>query len=431
MLPLPPFREDMRQRIQKTVLPNGLTILTEEMDHLRSASIGIWVRCGSRHEPITQSGISHFIEHMLFKGTEHRSIHDIAYETDLLGGNLDAFTSYECAGYSTKVLDEHVGRAFDLLADLVSAPLFDPTEIAKERQVILEEIKMIEDAPDELTTELFLKNFWPDHRLGTPISGTEESLNRITRDDLVSYWQQVYSPSNLIVSAAGHLCHEEIVAMADAAFGQRVSNGARPPDNQPRAHVCVVVHRKNHLEQVHMLLGAECPSLRSNDHFPLLMLNTILGGGVSSRLFLKIREEHGLAYAIDAAPLLFSDAGIFAIHAATSPEKVETLLELTIQELRRLKIEPPPPEEFDRAKQLVKASLVLSLDSCSARMSQMARHEIFFGRQLTAEEILQQVEAVTVEDINRLANEVFKPEALALVVVGCVNSLQFEPARLA
>jgi predicted Zn-dependent peptidase len=421
----------MEQNIQKTILPNGLTVLTEQMDYLRSASVGIWVRCGSRHEPIEQSGISHFIEHMLFKGTEHRSTHDIAYETDLLGGNLDAFTSYECAGYSTKVLDEHLGRAFGLIADLVSAPLFDPTEITKERQVIIEEIKMIEDAPDELATEIFLKNFWPDHRLGTPISGTEESLNQITRDNLVTYWQQAYSPANLVVSAAGHVRHDDVVAMADTVFGHRVNSGHRPHDTQPRSHASIVIHPKDHLEQVQILLGAECPSLRSNDHFPLLMLNTILGGGVSSRLFLKIREEHGLAYAIDAAPLLFSDAGVFAVHAATSPEKVETLLDLTVYELQRLKAEPAPPEEFDRAKQLVKASLILSLDSCSARMSQMARHDIFFGRQLTVEEILRQVEAVTTEDIQRVANNVFQPDALALVVVGYVNSLRFERAPLA
>jgi predicted Zn-dependent peptidase len=421
----------MEQNIQKTVLPSGLTVVTEEMTYMRSVSIGIWARCGSRHEPIEQSGISHFIEHMLFKGTQHRSTQEIAFETDLLGGNLDAFTSYECAGYSTKVLDYHLDRAFDLLADLISAPRFDETEIAKERQVIIEEIKMIEDAPDELATEVFLKNFWPDHRLGTPISGTEESISRLTREDLLSYWRLVYSPENLVVAVAGHARHDEVVAMADQLLGKIRNSGYRPCDTRPLAHSSIVIHPKDHLEQVQILLGAECPSLRSKDHFPVLILNTILGGGVSSRLFLKIREEHGLAYAIESSPLLFTDAGVFAVHAATSPEKVETLIELTVDELHHLKAEPPPPQEQERAKELVKASLMLSLDSSSARMSQLARHEIFLGRQYTADEILQQVEAVTAEDVQRVADEIFTPDALALVVVGFVNALRLEREQLA
>jgi predicted Zn-dependent peptidase len=420
----------MEQHIQKTVLPSGLTVVTEAMDYLRSVSLGLWVRSGSRHEPMEQSGISHFIEHMLFKGTQHRSTQEIAFETDLLGGNLDAFTSYECAGYSTKVLDEHLPRAFDLVADLVSAPLFDPADIAKERHVILEEIKMIEDAPDELATEVFLKNFWPDHRLGTPISGTEESIAMITREDLLSYWRQVYTPANLVVAVAGHVNHDEVVEMADQRLGQLTNSGYHPSDTCPVASASIVIHPKDHLEQAQVLLGAECPSLRSKDHFPILILNTILGGGVSSRLFLKIREEHGLAYTIESAPLLFTDAGVFAIHAATSPEKVEMLIDLTVAELHKLKVEPPPPPELDRAKGLVKASLMLSLDSSSARMSQLARHEIFFGRQFTADEILREVEAVTAQDVQRVAQEIFQPEALALVVLGFVNSLRFERAQL-
>jgi predicted Zn-dependent peptidase len=420
----------MEQNIKKTVLPNGLTVLTEEMNYLRSASLGIWVRCGSRHEPVEQSGISHFIEHMLFKGTQHRSAQEIAFETDLLGGNLDAFTSYECAGYSTKVLDEHVHRAFSLVADLVSAPRFDLADIAKERQVIIEEIKMIEDAPDELATEVFLKNFWPDHRLGTPISGTEESIASLTPEDLFSYWRNVYTPANMVVTAAGHLRHEELVQMADKELGQLPNSGYRPEDTTPMACAPIVVHPKDHLEQAQILLGAECPSLRSKDHFPVLILNTILGGGVSSRLFMKIREEYGLAYAIETAPMLFTDAGVFAVHAATSPEKVEMVIDLTVAELQRLKLEPPPPDEQTRAQELVKASLMLSLDSCSARMSQLARHEIFFGRQYTADEILHEVEAVTTEDVQRVSQDIFKPDGLALVVVGVVNNVRFERTQL-
>jgi predicted Zn-dependent peptidase len=421
----------MERNIQKTVLPSGLTVVSERMDHLRSVSVGIWLRGGARHEPIDQSGISHFIEHMLFKGTEHRSAQEIAFETDLLGGTLDAFTSHECAGYSLKALDEHLGRALELVADIVSAPLFGPKDIAKERQVIIEEIKMTEDAPEELATEVFFKNFWPDHRLGISISGTEETIAGLTRDDLFSYWRKVYTPANLVVAAAGHVEHERLVELADRALGHLANSGYRPSDIPPVSSAPIVIHPKDHLEQVQIIMGTECPSLSSKDHFPLIVLNTILGGGVSSRLFMTIREEHGLAYAIESAPLMFTDTGVFAIHAATSPQKVDSLIDLTVAELQRLKIEPPPPDEVERTRELAKASLVLGLESSSSRMSHLARHEIFFGRQFSYDEILKEVEAVTAEDVQRIANDIFTPEVMALVVVGYVNGLRFERARLA
>jgi predicted Zn-dependent peptidase len=421
----------MEQQIKKTVLPSGLTVITEQMDHLRSVSVGIWLRSGARHEPIKQSGISHFIEHMLFKGTQHRSAQEIAFETDLLGGTLDAFTSHECTGYAIKVLDEHLDRAFDLMADIVSAPLFDPKDIAKERQVIIEEIKMTEDAPEELAAEVFFKNFWPDHRLGISISGAEATIAGLTREDLFSYWRKVYTPANIVVAAAGHVEHDRLVELAARSLNHLHESGYRPSDTHPLASAPIVIHPKDHLEQVQIILGAECPSLGSEEHYPLIVLNTILGGGVSSRLFLTIREEHGLAYAIESAPLMFTDTGVFAIHAATSPEKAESLIDLTVAELRRLKAEPPPPDELQRTKELAKASMMLSLESSSARMSNLARHEIFFGRQFSYDEILQGLEAVTAEDVQQVANQVFKPEALALVVVGYVNTLRFERARLA
>lgn len=421
----------MEQGIQKTILPSGLTVVTEEMPHLRSVSLGIWMRSGSRHEPIEQSGISHFIEHMLFKGTEHRSAEEIAVETDLLGGNLDAFTSYECVGYSIKVLDEHLERAFDLVADLVSAPRFDPHELVKERQVILEEIKMTEDVPDELATEVFMRNFWPDHRLGTPISGTAQTVAELTRDDLVAYWQKVYTPTNMLVTAAGRVRHQELVEMADRALSRLPASGYRPVNQRPVSSASIIIHPKDHLEQVQIIMGAECPALWSEGYFPLLILNAILGGGVSSRLFLKIREEHGLAYAVESAPLLFTDTGVLAIHAATSPERVEKAIRLTVDELRRLKAEPPSWSELGRAKDMVKASLLLSLDSSSARMSRLARHEITLGRQYAIDDILRAIDAVTDDEVQRVANQVFQPEALAVVIVGLVSGLRLEREQLA
>jgi predicted Zn-dependent peptidase len=408
-----------------------MTVVTERMDHLRSVSVGLFLRSGARHEPIEQSGISHFIEHMLFKGTEHRSAQEIAFETDSLGGTLDAFTSHEVAGYSLKALDEHLPRAFDLVADIISSPLFHPKEIAKERQVIIEEIKMTEDAPEELATELFLSNFWPNHRLGISISGNEASIEGLTRDDLHSYWQKVYTPANVVVAAAGRLEHATLVDLTEQTLGKLTESGFQQDQTSPVSAAPIVIHPKDHLEQVQIILGTECPSLSSKEHFPLIVMNTILGGGVSSRLFMTIREEHGLAYHIESAPLMFTDTGLFAIHAATSPQKAESLLDLTIAELRRLKEEPAPMDELVRTRELAKASMMLSLESSSARMSHLARNEIFFSRQFAHDEILREIEAVSAEDVQRVANLIFQPEHLALVVVGYVNGLQFERGRLA
>ncbi len=421
----------MQPLIEKTVLPNGLTVITETMVHLRSVSAGVWIRSGSRHEPTEQSGISHFIEHMLFKGTGRRTPQDIAYETDALGGHLDAFTSHEMAAYSFKVLDEHLPRAFDLVADLVTGPIFLEKEFEKERHVILEEIKMLEDTPDDLAAEMFFSGFWPNSRLGRSVSGTVESLAELRPSHLRDYWKTVYSPPDMVVTAAGHIEHQQLIDLVERYFASLTSNGYRPSDARPSATPTMMVRPKEHLEQVQIILGAECPSLVSPKHYAVGIMATILGGGVSSRLFLTVREEHGLAYAIEAAPVLFSDTGVFAIHAATSPEKVTRLLEVTMAEVRRIKQDPPSQEELDRTKELAKVSMVLGMESSSARMSNLARQEIFFGRQLTWEEVFQKIDAVTAEDVQQAASEIFRPEAIALTEVGAVEGIQHDRSILA
>jgi len=421
----------MKQEIKKTVIDGGLTVVTEQMNHLRSVSVGVWIRSGSRHEPLAQSGISHFIEHLVFKGTERRSTQDIAIESDLLGSNLDAFTSHECAAYSIKVLDEHLPRAFDLVADLVTAPCFDPQEIEKERGVIAEEMRMVEDTPDDLATEIFLRNFWPNHRLGQPILGTEETLRHLTRSDLYAHWRKVYSPPNLVVSAAGHLEHDAIVELAAKYFSALPDSGFRPSDTTPMASPHVVLYQKDQLGQAQLIIGAPCPSLLSPDRHALLILSSVLGGGSSSRLFQTIREEHGLAYATGTTSMLYTDTGIFFVYAATSPEKVLRVIDLSIAELRRLKCEPVSQEELWRAKEQAKAATMLSLESSNARMAHIAQQEIYFGHQTSYDEILKKIEAVTADDVQRIANEVFQSESLALVVLGSLNHLEVDRSRLA
>ncbi len=418
-------------RVRKTVTSSGLTIVSERMDHLRSVSVGIWVRAGSRHEPLEQSGIAHFIEHLVFKGTERRSTREIAAESDLLGGTLDAFTSHEYAAYSVKILDEHLPRAFDLLADLVTAPRFDAQEIEKERQVILEEMRLVEDTPDDLATEIFLQNFWPHHRLGQPILGTEETLSRLTREAIVQYWRQLYTPPNLIVSAAGQIEHERLVELAVRYFDSIPDSGMRPQDTTPEPRPRIVLQEKEQLSETQILLGATCPSLRSRDRHAVLMLSSILGGGTSSRLFQTIREDHGLAYATSTGTMLFSDTGILFVHAATSPRNVPRTLDLIIAELRRLKRESVSPEELHRAKEQAKAATVLSLESSNARMAHIAQQEIYFGHQTSYDQILKSIEAVSVEDVHRLAQQIFQTEALALVLLGRLNGLQVDYAQLA
>jgi predicted Zn-dependent peptidase len=418
------------RRIRKTVTTSGLTVVSERMDHLRSVSLGIWVRAGSRHEPLEHSGIAHFIEHLVFKGTERRSPREIAEESDWLGGTLDAFTSHECAAYSAKVLDEHLARAFDLLADLVTAPRFEAQEIEKERQVILEEMRLVEDTPDDLATEIFLHNFWPQHRLGQPILGTEETLARLTRDAIVHYWRQLYTPPNLVVSAAGQVEHERLVELAARYFEDIPDSGMRPQDTTPHPSPHIVLYEKPQLSETQILLGAPCPGLRSRDRHALLLLSSILGGGTSSRLFQSIREDHGLAYATSSGTMLFSDTGVLLIHAATSPKNVPRVLDLIVVELGRLKREPVPLEELQRAKEQAKTATMLSLESSSARMAHIAQQEIYFGHQTTYDQILRSIEAVSVDDVQRLAQDIFQTEALALVLLGQLNGLRVDRSQL-
>jgi predicted Zn-dependent peptidase len=416
--------------IRQTVLNNGLTIISERMDHVRSASVGIWVRSGSRHETATLNGISHFIEHTLFKGTRNRTSREIAVESDAIGGHVDAFTSREVASYYVKVLDEHLPRAFDLLADLVTAPLFAKEELDRERNVVTEEIKMVEDTPDDLVHEVFVANFWPDHPLGRSILGTADTLATFDHERVADYFKGVYVPRNLVVAGAGNLEHEQFVDMVAGYLRGLEDRPVNLISSAPSAAKRRIVLDKD-LEQAHLVVGTCCPSMTSADRYTVHVLNVILGGGMSSRLFQTIREEHGLAYAVFSGVNAYTDAGYLSVYAATSPDQVTDVIRLSIEQFNKLKSEPVSDAELQRAKDQLKVSIMLSLESTSARMSNLARQEIFFGRQFTLDEILQRINRVTTDDIQRVAGEIFSGDELAITAVGQLGSLDLDKTPLA
>jgi len=415
--------------IEKTVLNNGLTILTEQMNHVRSASVGVWVRSGSRHETAPQNGISHFIEHTLFKGTRSRNAREIAIESDAIGGHVDAFTSREVAAFYVKALDQHLPRAFDLLADLVTAPLFTDEELDRERNVVIEEIKMVEDTPDDLVHEVFVANFWPAHPLGRSILGTPETLATFDHDRVADYFSHVYAPGNLVVTGAGNLEHAAFVEMVTRYFGNLAARTVGLAASAP-AHTASRAVINKDLEQAHLVLGTRCPSMVSSDRYAVHIMNVILGGGMSSRLFQTIREERGLAYAVHSGVSAYTDAGYLSVYAATSPEQIGDVIELSLEQFAKFKTEQVSDAELQRAKDQLKVSIMLSLESTSSRMSNLARQEIFFGRQFTLDEILERIDVVTAADVQRIAGEIFNGDELAMTAIGALEEFDVERVQL-
>jgi predicted Zn-dependent peptidase len=400
------------------------------MPHVRSVSIGVWLARGSRHEPQEQSGIAHFVEHMLFKGTSTRSAEDIAQAIDSIGGQMDAFTAKEYASYYIKVLDEHLPLAVEVLADIVMRPAFSRDDIEREKKVVLEEIKMVEDTPDDLVHELFTENFWANHPLGRPILGTKDTVESLTADGLRRYFSSAYSAPNLIIAATGNMQHEQVRDLVLRAF-EGVPLTTEPLDEAPPRVVPRIVVRNKELEQSHVCLGTASYRQDHEDRYSSYVLNTILGGSMSSRLFQNVREKRGLAYAVFSGLSAYRDAGSMTIYAGCANDAVGELIDVVIAELRRMKDEPLPDSELRRAKDHLKGSLMLNLESTSSRMSHLARQEIYFDRQFGLDETLEGVERVSIEDIQRVARDLFANGALAATVLGNVNGLQLPPERLA
>lgn len=430
----------MTEAILSTKLPSGATILTEHMPGLRSATVGIWIKRGSRHETPDFNGICHFIEHAVFKGTARRTVLDIAVESDRLGGNFDAYTSHEMTGFALKVVDRALPQAFDLLSDMLLSPRFDQTELEREQKVIIEEMKMVEDSPEEFLGELFHAAYYPDHALGRPIEGTPETVSSFDRARTAEFHRTAYQPQNFVIAAAGNVSHAELVELAERAFAAQAtpttpgqhSSQEEPGASSlpPRPAAPILIQRKRELEQAHLILATPWPSARDEDRYAASLLGSVIGGGTSSRLWQSVREERGLAYSVGAAAHGFTDSGMFQIYAGTSPAQLDEVLDLALAELRRVVREPVGADELQLAKDQAVASILLGLESTSARAGSLARQEITHGRRITPDEIIARLEAVTPEDMQRVARARFTSDTLALGALGNLNGFRVERSRL-
>jgi predicted Zn-dependent peptidase len=403
--------------VVREVFDNGLRLITETMPQVRSVTIGVWLTRGSRHESEAQSGIAHFVEHMLFKGTATRTAEDIAQAIDSIGGQLDAFTAKEYASYYIKVLDEHLPLAVELLSDIVLRPAFAPDDIEREKKVILEEIKMVEDTPDDLVHELFTQHFWEGHPLGRPILGSPETVESFTADSLRRYFSNAYIAPNIVISAAGNLEHAHVRDLVTRAFADLPATGETMSEDAPRV-IPQVITRTKELEQSHVCLGTTSYPQDHDDRYVSYILNTVLGGSMSSRLFQNIREKRGLAYAVFSGLSAYRDAGNITIYAGCANDAVDQVIELCVEELRQMKQAPVPEAELRRSKDHLKGSLMLSLENTASRMSHLARQEIYFDRHFGLDETLSGVERVTSEDVQRVARDLFANGSLAATVLG-------------
>jgi predicted Zn-dependent peptidase len=406
--------------IQKTVLENGIRVITERMPSAHSASIGFWVENGSRHEGSDLNGISHFLEHMLFKGTERRSALAIAKEIDSVGGVLNGFTSREYSCYYAKVLAQKLPLAIDLLADILLNSVFDAEEIEKERKVILQELYMLEDAPDENIHDLFSQSFWRNDSLGLPILGSRATVGAITREGLLETLRDRYRGESILICAAGNVEHQEIVQQIGELF-RNVELGERPVTlSLPVGQRSLGLLEKD-LEQVHFCLGTRALPQDHPNRFACYLLNAIFGGSMSSRLFQKVREEAGLAYSIYSYLNSHSDAGALVVYGSTSPEDTPQAIDITLKEFKRLHTELVSEDQLRAAKEQVKGNLLLSLESSDNRMSRLAKNEIYLGRQISAKEVVYGVNQVTSEGIRKLAEFLLQDEYLNLQMIGNIR----------
>src|SRR5215472_6170981 len=412
---------------QKLILDNGATVLIDRMQDVRSFTLGFFVRTGSENEPADAQGSSHFLEHVLFKRTRRRSTVEIARAIDRLGGDVDAFTTREYTGFYAHTLDSRFSEALDLLGDVVLSPAFESADVEVERGVILEEIGEAIDNPDDLVHEVFVRSFWKSHPLGAPILGTASSVRSITLGDLYDYYRERYTPANLIVSVAGHVREREVMDAVERLFRRRASrrDNGEPARlaGRPRGHQHVTLTSRRGLEQAHVCFGTEGPSQGSGRRFAANLLDIILGGGMSSRLFQEVREKRGLAYSIASSLNSYRLGGYETISAACAPRNLARLLEVTLRELARLKRDGVRPRELAWAKENLKGNMILSLESTVSRASQQARHEFYFGRSIPAEELIARVESVDEDRVGEEAERLLDGKTLSLTVVGNVGKL--------
>jgi predicted Zn-dependent peptidase len=407
--------------IFKTILPSGLTVLVETLPYVRSVALGYYLRSGSAVESEEHGGASHFLEHLVFKGTKQRTTAEIAKVIDILGGDVDAFTGKEYTSFYAHVLDEQLPTALDLLTEIVTSPRFSNDDVEMERGVILEEIKMVEDTPDDLVHEIFVTAFWPDHPLGRPILGTEETIASLQRAKIVEHYEETFQPSNVIFAASGNVKPEELLPFLEQHFPVMDRAPFRREWDAPRPYQHVIIREKKELEQVHLCLGSRGYPQQGQERYAAALLNAVLGGGMSSRLFQRIREQEGLVYSIASYHNGYLHGGYQAVYAACAPKNVRRVLDSTLAEMRKFRNEGATPDELASAKLHLKGSILLSLESTTSRMSGIARQEYYFGRQFSPDEIIEHIDAVTLEDIQRAAETVVDPESLSLTMLGNVK----------
>lgn len=410
---------------QKTVLENGLKIISEKIDSVRSVTIGIWILAGSRHEEKSEAGLAHYIEHVTFKGTPTRSPKRIAAEIESVGGNLNAMTDKEIACFYAKVLDTHLSTAVNLLSDIVLNSTYPTAELEREKGVILEEIRMYEDDPDEVAIDTFTSGLWPDQAIGRPTIGYIETVSSFTRDDVARYREKHYPISNILVTAAGNLEHDQLVKLISAVFPSGKSNNGKVSSNEkspapqfPKQNV------EKPIEQIHFCMGTQSFPRNHPDRFGVSVLSVILGGGMSSRLFQEVREKLGLVYGIGAFGQSFRDTGMFGIMAGTSPEKYKKVLEVIHRELELIRKEQVSEQELLDGKEQLKGNIVLGLESSNSRMIRLAEQEIYFGQYFSIDDLLLKIDAVTRDDIQRLAIDLFDESKLSLAVVGPISKIK-------
>lgn len=407
----------MKLLYKKTLLPNGVRIITEEIDHVRSAALGIWVGAGSRDEREGFEGISHFIEHMFFKGTEHRSARALAESLEAVGGQLNAFTTKEYTCYYAKVLDEDLDLAIDVLSDMFFSSLFDEKEIEKEKNVVIEEIKMYEDSPDELIHDVFSEYVWNDHPLGKPILGTEESIRSLSREKIMQFLTEHYAPDNVVISVAGKIKHEDVVAKLSPHFGTFNRGGRRVLEETPKG-LTIEHYQKKDTEQMHILLGVPGLGQDDEDIYAMHIFNNILGGGLSSRLFQEIREQRGLAYSVYSYHSTYVDTGLFAVYAGTSPKNTQEVIACILEELMEMKTKGISVEELVRTKAQIKGGLYLGLEAVSSRMSRLGKTELTYNRVLSPEEVVEKLEKVTQEDVLRVIGRLWQKDNISIMTLG-------------
>jgi predicted Zn-dependent peptidase len=402
----------------KTIkLNNGVCLLTEDIPHVRSVAVGIWINVGSRDESDKVAGVSHFIEHMMFKGTEKRTAKQIAEALDAVGGQLNAFTTKEYTCYYAKVLDEHFKLALDVLSDMLFYSKFAEPDMDRERNVILEEIKMYEDTPDELVHDVFANTIWQMHPLGRPIIGWAEVVRELNRDTIQGYLKKYYVPDNIVISVAGNIDHDFVADNIGAVFGEMKGNSSGRAMELPKPQKEITCREKD-TEQVHLCLGTPGLPLEHDQIYVFQLVNTILGGGLSSRLFQEIREQRGLVYSVYSYHSSYHDTGLFCVYAGLSKENVGPALKLIFKEIKDIRQNGVTGEELRRAKDQLKGNLLLSLENVNTRMSRLGKSQLYLGKVVSPEEIVKRIEKVTAEDIVKLAGEKLGRGNFALASVG-------------